>query len=77
MAGKALYILCAALLVGEAVIHRHSYFALEAMPLFFVGFGFFGLVLLLLGGHGLAALVSRRADYFAAEPHESEGDGDV
>lgn len=76
MAIKALYALCAALLIGEVIIHRHSYFAFEALPLFFVGLGLVGLVLLLIGGRVLTALVSRNADYYAEAADASDKGGD-
>lgn len=67
---RLLYVLCAALFVGEFIIHRHAYFALEATPLFFVGLGLLSFVACLIGARVLHILVSRRNDYYAEDGND-------
>ena len=63
----ALYALCAVLLIGEFIIHRHAYFAFEATPLFFVFLGLMSFALCLVLSRVLHGLVSRRNDYYAED----------
>lgn len=74
----ALYMLialCAALVIGEFVIYRKAYFALEATPLFFAAYGLVCLAAALLIGAVLAKLVARPLDYYDADMHKDiQGD---
>ena len=69
LAFRALIALCGVLLLGEFIIHRHAYFAFEAVPLFFVLLGLACLALMLVGTRLLYLLVSRSSDYY-----EEDGD---
>ncbi len=64
--------LCVAAIIGEFIIHRHSYFALEATPLFFALMGFASLCIIVGGGALLRKLVTRPSDYY-----EEGGDDDA
>ncbi|HAT08311.1 MAG TPA: hypothetical protein DCS39_03545 [Rhodobiaceae bacterium] len=61
---RTLLIICAGLLVAEFIIHRHTYFALEATPLFFALFGFAAFCIVVGGGVLLRKLVMRAPDYY-------------
>lgn len=74
LALRALTALCGVLLIGEFIIHRHAYFALEATPLFFVIYGLIILALALGVAHVLARLVTRPLDYYDADMHEGSDD---
>mgnify|MGYP000043852935 FL=1 len=52
------------LVLAEILVHRHAYFALEAMPLFFAGFGFLGFLAIILGSRLVAKLATRPVDYY-------------
>lgn len=67
IARRALYAVCAALIIGEFIIHRHAYFALEAMPLFFVALGAVSFAFALIGGRLLHIIVSRNNDYYGKQ----------
>lgn len=69
---RALIALCAVLAIGDFIIHRHAYFALEALPLFFVAYGLIALGLALGGARLLAALVTRAPDYYDADKEEED-----
>ena len=71
---RVLMALCAALALGEFVIYRKAYFALEATPLFFAGFGLVCLAFAMLLGAALARLVARPLDYYDAD---MQGDDDA
>lgn len=72
---RVLIALGAALAVGDVIIHRHAYFAIEALPMFFVIYGLVCLGLAMGGSRLLAALVTREPDYYDAD--REEGDADV
>ena len=59
--------LCAVSFVGEFLIHRHAYFALEATPFFFVLYGMACLAGSLVIGAILAPLFARPLDYYDAD----------
>ena len=64
---RALLSLCALLLVAEAIIHRHAYFALEATPLFFALFGILATGLVVAISFALGKLMSRAPDYYGGD----------
>ena len=61
---RALLIVCALLLAGEVIIHRHAYFALEATPLFFALFGIVASCLVVGISMVLVRLITRAPDYY-------------
>lgn len=67
---RFLIAICAVSFVGEVLVHRHSYFALEATPFFFVFYGLACLAAALLIGALLAKLVTRPLDYYDANMQE-------
>jgi len=66
--------ICAVSFVSELLLHRHSYFALEATPFFFVLYGLICLAVALLVGAVLLRLVARPLDYYDAD---MQGDDDA
>lgn len=66
LAFRALVALCAVLAIGDFIIHRHAYFALEAMPLFFV---IYGLVIA-----AVALVLARLAHRLLARAPHADGD---
>ena len=64
---RALPTLCALLLVGEIIIHRHAYFALEATPLFFALFGILATGLVVAISFALGKLMARAPDYYGGD----------
>ena len=74
--------ICAVSFVSEVLLHRHSYFELEATPFFFVLYGLICLALALLMGAVLARFVARPLDYYDADMHgdvhgDKQEDGDA
>lgn len=53
-----------ALLIAEILIHRHTYFAVEALPFFYPIFGFIAFLIVVGGGVILRRFVSRDEDYY-------------
>ena len=53
-----------ALLAGELIIHRHTIFAIEALPFFYPIFGFVAFLLVVGGGVLLRHFVARSEDYY-------------
>lgn len=68
---RAFIALCAVLAIGDFVIHRHAYFALEGMPLFFVIYGAL-IVGVLYALHGAALRLLARPANRPAEPSKGE-----
>ncbi|MBL6641846.1 MAG: hypothetical protein ISQ24_00200 [PS1 clade bacterium] len=64
---RALLSLCALLLVAEAIIHRHAYFALEATPFFFALFGILATGLVVAISFALGKLMARAPDYYGGD----------
>ena len=64
---RALPTLCALLLVGEIIIHRHAYFALEATPLFFALFGGVTACVVVGGSMLMSRLITRAPDYYGGD----------
>ena len=64
---RALLSLCALLLAAEAIIHRHTYFALEATPLFFALFGVLATGLVVAISFALGKLMARAPDYYGGD----------
>ena len=70
--------ICAVSFVSEVLLHRHSYFELEATPFFFVLYGLICLAVALLIGAVLARLVARPLDYYVSDVHgDTQEDGDA
>jgi glucan phosphoethanolaminetransferase (alkaline phosphatase superfamily) len=61
---RLLLALAAFLLLAEVFVHRHAYFALEALPLFFAAFGFLAFLVLIAVSWLVAKWVTRSADYY-------------
>jgi hypothetical protein len=61
---RGLLALCAIGLLGEVLIHRHAYFALEATPFFFALFGVIAACLIIGGGMVAVRLIGRAPDYY-------------
>lgn len=61
-----LYVLCAALLVAELLIHRHAYNAIEGVPFFYALYGFAALWAAVAVAKGLRRAVRRDEDYYDA-----------
>ena len=61
-----LYTCCAALLVIDALYHRHSVHPWDSWWGFYAGYGFVGCVLLVLIAKLLRRLVKRPEDYYVS-----------
>lgn len=61
---NALYVICAALVAADFVMHRHVVYAIERIPAFYALYGFVALVAVVLLAKGLRRLVGRAEDYY-------------
>ena len=61
---RLFYVLCAALVGLEAVVHRHVEHPWEGAVAFYAGFGFVACVVLVLAATQLRRLLMRREDFY-------------
>ncbi|MEX2367672.1 MAG: hypothetical protein WD601_13810 [Pseudohongiellaceae bacterium] len=60
----ALYVICAALVLADFIVHRHIELGIEQVPAFYALYGFAALVGVVLLAKGLRRLVARPEDYY-------------
>lgn len=61
---KALYVVCAALVLADLLYHKHVHFGVDGWFGFYGVFGFVAFVVVVLAGKLLRKLVMRREDYY-------------
>ena len=61
---QLLYILCAASLAADFLIHRHVDHPLEAIPAFYCLYAFIGIVVLVVLSKALRVVAMRKEDYY-------------
>ncbi|MDH5354821.1 MAG: hypothetical protein OEY09_10300 [Gammaproteobacteria bacterium] len=61
---KALYGICAILVILDFVIHRHTYLDIEKLFAFYAVYGFVGCVLLVLIAKWMRTFLMRDEDYY-------------
>jgi hypothetical protein len=60
----ALYTVCALLVLAEFFVDRHPTNAVEALPVFYVLYGFLSLIFAVIAARGLRRLVRRHEGYY-------------
>ncbi len=60
----ALYVLCAASVIAELVIHKDAHFGFEAWPAFHAAYGFVAFLIVVFGGALLRKLIMRDEAYY-------------
>ena len=73
---KMLAALCAGLAAADLIIHRHAYFAVEALPFFYPVLGFAALLAVTAVSRLLQRLLTRPADYYELHPNDPAGGED-
>ena len=58
------WVIGAALVLLDAIVHRHEELAFAAVPAFYAAYGFFACVLLVLAAKALRRLLQRPEDYY-------------
>ncbi len=61
---SVLYGACAALVVAELIVHRHTENAIEELPAFYAVYGLVSLIAAVFAARGLRRLVRRNEDYY-------------
>jgi hypothetical protein len=64
---RALYLVCAVLVVLDLVVHRHTEHPWEGFVEFYPLYGFLGIVVLVLASKGLRRMAMRPEDYYDAD----------
>lgn len=66
---RALYTICALLLIADFVVHRHIYVYFERLPAFYPLYGFVSCVGLVLIAQILRSAVKRDENYYGEAEH--------
>jgi hypothetical protein len=73
-----LYAIAAILFLADFVVHRHTVLDIEALPVFYAGYGFIALIATVQLAKGLRRLVGRDENYYEkpAKPVKTAVDDD-
>ncbi len=64
---RVFYVICAALVLADFIVHRHIYTSIEKIPAFYAIYGFVACVLLVFAAKGLRNILMRKEDYYDPE----------
>lgn len=71
---RVFYLLCALLVAGDFLIHRHIYTDIETIPAFYAIYGFVACVVLVILAKLLRVWLMRAEDYYDANESEQTQD---